>query len=144
MAKGRRQRGLGSVVKKGAGRFQVRWTIGKKANGKPDQRAKNLRGVTREEAEKYLNEQLYKSNRGEVVKATGITVAAHIEEWLDLKQMEVRVKTHKEYTKALNTYIIPPLGHLKLTDLEPRQIQQVYGKMLNQGSECVNSWLPVI
>jgi hypothetical protein len=79
-----------------------------------------------------------------------LSVGDFLEEWLWGKQ-SLRPSTHRAYETHIRRYLAPALGSLKLTELQPWHIEQVYAQLGStppQGRErclrprCVGSTPP--
>jgi hypothetical protein len=46
----------------------------------------------------------------------------------------VRPSTHLRYSQYVRTHAVPIIGHLRLVDLKPMHLQQLYAKRLQAGS----------
>ncbi len=118
----RRAKGEGSVSKRKDGRWQAKYT----ANGK----RRYIYGKTKSEVAKKLNDALHDANRGIVYEDRGITLKQHIAEWLNASRSTVRARTWERYEQICRNHIVPELGHLKLRNLTPVAVQDLYGRKL--------------
>jgi integrase len=62
-----------------------------------------------------------------------ITVAAHLERWLEHVSSQVTPKTFERYCGVVRSNIVPSLGGILLTKLQPAQISETYAKALVSG-----------
>ena len=62
-----------------------------------------------------------------------ITVAAHMERWLEHVRSQVSPKTFERYCGVVRGNILPTLGTVLLTKLQPAQISEMYAKALGSG-----------
>jgi integrase len=118
----RRAKGEGSICKRKDGRWQAKYQV----NGK----RKYIYGRSRGEVAKKLTEALSEVNRGLVYDDKGITVRQHMGNWLTASQNSVRAKTWERYEQITRRHIIPEIGHLKLKNLTPMAVQDLYLKKL--------------
>jgi integrase len=118
----RRAKGEGSISRRKDGRWQARY----QANGK----RKHVYGKTRREVAGKLNEALSEVNKGLHYDDKGITVGEHIGNWLDVSKNAVRIGTWERYEQISRRHIAPEIGHLKLRDLTPMIVQDLYQKKL--------------
>ena len=65
--------------------------------------------------------------------ADRITVAAHMERWLEHVRSQVSPKTFERYCGVVRGNILPALGAVLLTKLQPAQISEMYAKALASG-----------
>jgi len=118
----RRAKGEGSVFKRKDGRWQARYQAGSKR--------KYIYGKTRAEVARKLNEAISEVNRGLVYDDKGITVERHIEDWLAASKSSVRISTWERYEQICRKHIVPEVGHLKLRNLTPMIVQDLYQEKL--------------
>jgi integrase len=62
------------------------------------------------------------------------TLTTFLEEWLKGYVQAVRSKTYYQYVQIVRQHICPSLGDIKLKDLRPDQIQNLYNKKIAQGT----------
>ena len=122
--KGSREKGKGegSVLKRKDGRWQARYT----ANGK----RRYVYGKTKSEVARRLNEALHEVNRGLVYDDKGMTVGEHLGNCLDASKGSMRMSTWERYEQICRKHIVPELGHLRMRNLTPVAIQDLYRKKL--------------
>lgn len=110
--KGRRARGSGSIFfHEGRQRWVARVVVGRKPNGKP------------------LTREVWGRTQGEVVKRLAalkppgpdITVSAWVTRWL--ATLTNRPATRKNYTDRSNAHIVPHIGHRRLADVTPADVE---------------------
>ncbi len=118
----RRAKGEGSVFKRKDGRWQARY----QADGK----RRYIYGKTRAEVARMLNQALSEVSRGLVYDDKGTTVEKHIEDWLAASKGTVRIRTWERYEQICRRHIVPELGHLKLRNLTPMLVQNLYREKL--------------
>ena len=118
----RRAKGEGSVTKRKDGRWQARYT----ANGK----RRYIYGRTKSEVARRLNEALHDASRGLVYDDRGTTVRQHVGDWLDASKSSVRARTWERYEQICRNHILPEIGHLKLKNLTPVVVQDLYQEKL--------------
>jgi integrase len=118
----RRAKGEGSIFKRKDCRWQARYQAGGKR--------KYIYGKTRAEVAKKLNEALSEVNKGLLYDDKAITVETHIEKWLTTSKNSVRIRTWGRYEQICRRHIVPEVGHLKLKNLTPVVVQDLYQKKL--------------
>ena len=67
---------------------------------------------------------------GTYLEPAKITVAAHMERWLEHVRSQVSPKTFERYCGVVRGNIVPALGAVLLTKLQPAQISEMYAKAL--------------
>jgi integrase len=62
-----------------------------------------------------------------------VTIEAFLDRWLqDSVQTEVRPRTYESYRDRCAWYIKPAIGKVKLTDLQPTDLQRLYSTLLTE------------
>ncbi len=84
-------------------------------------------GVTeaaaRKQAQKALTASLAKHDAGAaIVKRGRLTVGQWLVQWLEDKERTTKDSTFATYSGHVNKHLIPGLGHIQLTKLDPRDI----------------------
>jgi integrase len=115
---GRRIRGEGSVYRRKDGSYVAQY------KGR-------YRYARTEEAAK---QKLYKLLAGaEESKPQNITVAKHLDDYLQHAQANLKPRTVKRYREAIDAHLRPALGKEKLHTLDARRIEALYARKLEQG-----------
>src|ERR1700694_5707487 len=70
---------------------------------------------------------------GTYLEPAKITVAAHMERWLEHVRSQVSPKTFERYCGVVRGNILPSLGAVLVTKLQPAQISEMYAKALGSG-----------
>ena len=121
----------GSIIDKGSGKYLARVYIGQE-DGKRKYHSKQFN--EKKEAEKYLTKTLHEKNTNTFADAGKITVAEHMETWLEtVVKNRVKEKTYLDYKDRVRLYITPAIGKVRLSKLEPRRIQIMYAEMMDRG-----------
>lgn len=118
---GRRSKGEGSIVKRSDGRWQGAY----QDNGK----RRYVYGKTRKEAAAKLREAIRDVDSGKV-EDSNKTLEACLSDWLDTTKNTLRVSTFKRYEQIVRVHLIPGLGGIKLKNLSPTPIQDLYQKKI--------------
>ena len=84
--------------------------------------------ATRREAETALTDLLDRVNKRTHVDAGRQTVREFLEQWLAGKAA-IRSTTARSYREHLDLYLLPALGHLRLTDLNETDVDAMYAAM---------------
>ena len=103
----------GSIIQLGPGHFKVRWTE-TDASGKRRAPSRNIRG-SRRDAERALRKLQTSKDEGTYVEPSKQTLGAYLEEWLKTVKSGLAPRTFRDYTRALNAYVLPRLGGRRLT-----------------------------
>jgi integrase len=70
---------------------------------------------------------------GTYLEPAKVTVAALMERWLEHVRTQVSPKTFERYCGVVRGNILPALGGILLTKLQPAQISEAYAKALSNG-----------
>lgn len=62
-----------------------------------------------------------------------LTVRDFLEYWLTVTESTVRPSTLRRYREFVRVHAVPRLGHLRLIDLKPMHLQQLYAERLHAG-----------
>ncbi len=123
---GKRGNGEGSIHQLPSGKWRAQATM----NG----RRVGVVAKTHKEAQEQLRKLLSDADRGLLPPAEKLTLAQHVERWLsDVVRDSVRGRTVKGYGDIARLHILPTLGRVKLTQLQPGHIQQLYGALIDKG-----------
>ena len=114
------------VYKKSPGSYYVRVSL------KPDPATGNRREAkkggfkTRKEAEAFEANWRVQIERGEYLPPSKQTVADYLKEWLESCKPSLSPTTYRRYTGIVNNQINAHIGKVKLQELQPYSIQQMY------------------
>src|SRR6476660_4472639 len=118
MASRKRANGEGSFQQLPSGSWRAQATI----NG----RRVSVTGKTNREAQEQLRRLLADADKGLLPPVERLTLAAHVERWLaDVVAHSVRASTRKNYRDLTRLYVLPTIGAVKLTQLQPAHVQQL-------------------
>ncbi len=108
-------------------RWLARVYLGRDAKGKRRTRSQVVHG-TKRTAQAALTEMLQHKNQGKLTPRSTATLKDIVTAWRDTK-LEVEARTLDGYMASLNTYILPVIGHKRLTDISPQDVQGLYSDM---------------
>lgn len=115
---GRRAKGEGSVYQRRDGSWVAQF------NG-------TYRYAHTEQAAK---QKLYAMLAGaEAARPENISVAKHLDDYLQHAQTNLKPRTVKRYREAIDAHLKPSFGNCKLHNLDAQAIEQVYAKKLQAG-----------
>ena len=122
----RNTKGNGSVRQRENGTWEARCTI----NGK----RKSFYGEKQSDVLKAMRAALKDSDDGVYFEPQRMTVGSWLDIWLEeYVAPSVKPLTYSTYKYKASTHIKPALGKIKLSKLNPTQIQAFYNKMLEDG-----------
>ena len=110
-------------------RWQVKVFLYRDEQGRKRYRTEVVHGKKRD-AEARLLELLQVKSTGSLTPRARMTLRDLVKEWSDHKAREVAPRTLAQYKDALERYVLPVLGHRKISDLHLREVDQLYGLML--------------
>ena len=84
---------------------------------------------TKRDAETALAEALAREDAG-VAEVHGLTVGAYLCQWLQGKR-SLRPKTVDGYRFDIDRYLVPAIGAMRLADLRPHHVDQMYGDLMS-------------
>ena len=121
--KNRNAKGGGSVRQRDNGTWEARCTI----NGK----RRSFYGDRQSDVLKAMRAALAASDAGVYFEPKKITLEKWMEIWLnEYAQPSVKPLTYAAYRSKVQTHIIPALGNIKLSLLNPTQVQTFYNDLL--------------
>lgn len=119
---GKRGNGEGSIHQLPSGKWRAQATL--------DGRRVGVVAKTHKEAQEQLRKLLSDADKGLMPPAERLTLAAHIERWLDdVVKPSVRARTTKGYRDIARLHIVPTLGRMKLAQIQPNHVQQLYSQL---------------
>jgi len=124
----------GHIRKRGKESWAVVVELGRDPQtGKRKQQWHAVRGV-KKDAERQLSELLHFIDKGSYVRPTKISVAHYLQQWVDgYVKTNTSPRTYERYEEIIRTHLIPALGSIPLTALQPQHIQTYYSKALESG-----------
>ncbi|MDA1271793.1 MAG: tyrosine-type recombinase/integrase [Chloroflexi bacterium] len=124
----------GSVEQRSPGTWSIRVELlPDPQTGKRRQKRTTFKGAKRE-AEKRLSQILHEVDTGSFVNPAKLTVGDFLRQWLkDYVETGVRATTKEGYQIIIEKHLIPNLGNIPLSQLQPAHLQAYYSKALNEG-----------
>ena len=99
-----------------------------------DHRRHSVYAKTRKEAQERLRTALTAADNGIRPNASRVTVGAWLEEWLSTSvEQRCRPATIVSYRSTVELYIVPSIGRIPLSKLEPEDVQRMLTR-LGRGS----------
>lgn len=123
----------GQIIRRGEGTWLVRVPLGRSADGTRRYHNHTVKG-TKRDAERYRTKTLRALDTGTFADETHATVAEFLSEWLETSaKPRVRSRTLADYRALADRYLVPALGHRKLAQLAPADIQRAYNDLSARG-----------
>ena len=111
----------GNIRHRKDGRWEARYTVG--------QSQKSVYGKTQREVRQKLTSILADIDNGTYQEPNRLTLSAWLDAWQKDYLGDVKPRTVKTYVAALNLYVRPALGAVKLQNLRTAQIQTFYNSL---------------
>jgi integrase len=119
----RRPKGSGSIYKRKDGRVVGEYEV----NGKK----RYIYGRTRQEVAARLAKPIAERDSG--YDAGSITVGEYLDRWPAAIENTLRLRSFKRYEESTRIHIKPTLGKVRLSRLDPFQLQGLYRAKLGSG-----------
>jgi len=123
MAK-RRGNNEGSIYQRSNGRWVAQIRIG----GKRIAKSFN----TQKECQAWIRQMRDQIEDGLNIDGAKVTISEYLDRWLKDIRGVIRPKTLYQYTGVVLNHISPVLGHIKLGELQPQHVQQLYNQLRDQ------------
>jgi integrase len=137
--KARRPRNTGNLKKERPGLWVARLFSGERyppternPYGAPKLKEIRIPADTQADAEAALRKLLKQQDDGVVGEPTKETVAQYLRRWHAGKEFP-KVRTESDFRKLIEEYIIPVLGHIKINELQARQIKPFLADVASKG-----------
>jgi len=124
----------GSIRQRSKGSWEITIDIGRDpATGKRLRHFESVKG-RKTDAQKRLHELLHSLEQGNFAKPRRITLGEWLTDWLSgYVKTNCSPRTLDGYQSIVMRHLIPSLGMIPLSQLEPRHIQQYYASALSEG-----------
>lgn len=120
----------GHLRKRGKKSWRLAVYLGVGPDGKKQYHYETFKG-NKKDAEKRLGVVVNEVNNNTFVVPTKMTLEAFLTQWLDAHvRHSVEQKTYEQYEGLCRLHIIPELGHIRLENLNPLDLQNFYSKKL--------------
>ncbi|WP_292698049.1 site-specific integrase [Microbacterium sp. 69-10] len=83
-----------------------------------------FKGVTKSEAARMLRVRLNQRDDGSLPRGKDLTVAAWMRHWV--KTADLTPRTRYVYDRTVEAYVVPGIGHIRLSELEPEDLEEFY------------------
>jgi len=124
----------GHIYKRSPGSWTIIYDLpADSMTGKRRQKSQTVKG-TKRDAQRYLREVLLSLEQGSYVKPNKITLGEWLRQWIkDYASINTTDRTQESYSSIVERHLIPSLGKVILTDLQPQHIQSYYAEKLKKG-----------
>lgn len=126
----RRGRGEHSIYQRSSdGRWVAEVRDGQLPSGKP--RIKYLTAKTKTEVQRKLRDEVKRIAQGRPDTDGSITLGAYLNRWIEtVVKPRNRTTTYESYSTLCRVHIIPRIGHRKLKELTPQDVQDMLADMV--------------
>jgi integrase len=90
-------------------------------------------GKTQKECRTWITETLGKIENGLTYEGTQVTLEQFVESWLEGKELSRRLHTVLQYRQIVQQHILPHLGKMRLQDIQPAHVKQLYFRKRGEG-----------
>lgn len=122
--------------------YLIRVSCGYNVSGKKITRSmtwKPTQGMTAKQIEKELQKQSLqfeeKCKNGLISNDPRLTLADFVPQYLEIVKSRLSPATYNYYERALNTQILPIIGHLKLCNIKPVHVQELINSLSRKPSQ---------
>ena len=124
----------GSIRQRSKGCWEITIDTGRDgATGKRLRHFESVKG-TKKVAQQRMHELLHTLEQGAYVRPSRLTVAQFLGEWLqDYVELNCSPRTKASYEMIIRRHLIPELGSIPLSQLEPRHLQASYSRQRERG-----------
>lgn len=121
--------GTGTIRKRKDGRWEARYTTGfDPTTGKQVQ--KSIYGKTQKDVREKLTQITTELDNGSYIEPSKMTLEAWMIIWLEDYMFDKKWSTVKHYKAQVKAHILPALGRVLLSQLDPHRIQSFYNSLL--------------
>lgn len=124
----------GSIRQRSKGSWEITIDAGRDpATGKRQRHFESVKGIKRD-AQQRLHELLLSVEQGVYIKPTRISLGEWLGDWLNsYVATNCSLATARSYKSEVRCHLIPALGAIPLTHLQPQHLQSYYAHALSQG-----------
>ena len=121
----RRGKKEGTIYKRNNGTWRAQISV--------DRNRFSFTGNTQRDCRQWLQDMQRRSSSGLNHEGMELTFGEYLAKWLLTITPNIRSSTLRQYTQVVRQYITPNLGKIKLVELKPYLIQQLYDKLIARG-----------
>lgn len=130
--KSRRDNGSGSITKRKDGRWMGSLQVGFDSNG--NQKRIYVYGKSEAEAKRKLKEKRNEYIKKDNIIERNVSVKQWFTEWLEqIVRLKLKPKSYDAKERCIDKFIIPALGYMRITEVTPKDVQDLINKMVDEG-----------
>ena len=122
----------GHIRERSPGRWAIVLDVRDPETGERRRKWHSFKG-TKRQAQIECARLISELQAGTYVDPTRETVAAFLDRWIEHMQGQVAPRSHERYAEIARKNVVPLLGGLALTKLQPPHISAAYAKALTSG-----------
>lgn len=122
----------GHVRERGKGNWYAVLSIHDPVTGKRKVKWHKLSVTGKRKAEAECARLITELRNGGYCESDRVTVGQFLDRWLEYIRAQVSPRTHERYAEIARKNLIPTLGAIQLTKLQPTQIGTAYAKVAYQ------------
>ena len=122
----------GTIRRRGKNSWELRFDLPRGVEGIRRRQHVTVNG-TKSDAQSRLRKLLTRVETGLPLATSKTTLAAFLEQWLDSHASKIQERTLYGYRNVLKRYVLPVLGDMRLTQLQPAGIEDLYSSLLKAG-----------
>lgn len=123
----------GYTAKKGNRYYAVIYEGIDPATGK-ERRRWHAAGTRKADADKLVTELVKRRHDGEYRPPEKTTLAAYLtERWLPAQRSQLKHSTYDSYRRTIELHVLPTLGQVPLSRLQPEDLETLYARLLDSG-----------
>jgi integrase len=88
---------------------------------------------TQKEAKLWIKKMLEQIDTGLSFSGAKLTLGEYLQSWLQNAKGSIRPKTYDQYEGIVRNHLAPALGSIRLSELQPNHIQNLYGQLTENG-----------
>jgi len=88
---------------------------------------------TQKDARLWIKKILEQIDTGLSLSGARLTVGEYLASWLQNAKSSIQTKTYDQYEGIVRNHLKPTLGMVRLSELQPSQIQGLYGRLSENG-----------
>ena len=123
---------IGRIRRRSKHSWEICIDIGRDAQGKRQRKFENVKGK-KADADRRLRELIALRDGGIPLTTEKATVAEFFEVWFTARERNIRPRTLHGYRGYVRRYVLPSLGAMRLSQLQPAHLDTLYSEMERKG-----------
>ena len=123
----------GHVRERGKGNWYAVLSVRDPATGRRKTKWRRLKATGKRQAQLECARLIGELGVGGYGESDRVTVSQFLVRWLDYVRTQVSPRSHERYAEIVRQHLVPALGAIRLTRLQPGDISTAYAKALTGG-----------